>query len=424
MHRHFAGFRVSSPAHRSFQFCLVGLVMVVVCSSRTSAEEARQGIRSERGDASFAVRVDEGYMVPYRETMPGSDVAFWMIPVPGGEFSFPAGDSQANASSRLVNVRVEPFWIGKTEVTWGEYAEFMDLFMTFRSQRVRGIGERQELGMFDAITAPTQIYEPRHRMLYATGADIPATSMTQFAARQYTRFLSELTGRSYRLPCEAEWVHACWAGRSPENRGDAAKNWTDEAVSERLWLQEDEGVDTQQKEGPARVASKSPNPWGIFDMTGNVAEWVLDAGEEPLSRRLSPGQHLALSTIGRVPESKYGHLACGGTWYHRASECHVWARIVADRSLWDSDPDLPHSPSWIAAWDERDFAIGFRVLRSYRKPEPAELRIAWGPDSDALTSDLRDHLESGRGVLGSLNAGRAPLTRKRLGMNRPWLSDK
>src|SRR5688500_7516777 len=90
--------------------------------------------------------------------------------------------------------------------------------------------------------------------------------MSQFAARQSTRWLSGISTQSLRLPREAEWEYACRAGTTTAfSFGDDPKQLGDYA-----WYFENSG------EKMNHVAKKKPNPWGLYDMHGNVGEWVLD----------------------------------------------------------------------------------------------------------------------------------------------------
>jgi len=94
----------------------------------------------------------------------------------------------------------------------------------------------------------------------------PVVCVSWRDARAYAYWLSLKTGQKYRLPTEAEWEYAARAGTS------TAYNFGDDAASlqEYAWFFKNSNDQTQP------VANKKPNPWGLYDMHGNVWEWTAD----------------------------------------------------------------------------------------------------------------------------------------------------
>jgi formylglycine-generating enzyme required for sulfatase activity len=205
-------------------------------------------------------------MQAYRERVPGTDAGFDLVPLAGGTFAMGSPEGEAGRGPEegpVHEVRVSPFWIGRTEVTWDEYQPFM--YKLDRELRAADPSRAAPQDAWaDAVSRPTPPYVPMDFGMGVKGC--PAVGMTQFAAKQYTRWLSMKTGRFYRLPTEAEWEYACRAGSASAYSfgGDAA------ALGDYAWSYENSG----DKYHP--VATRKPNAFGLYDMHGNVAEWVLD----------------------------------------------------------------------------------------------------------------------------------------------------
>ena len=133
-------------------------------------------------------------------------------------------------------------------------------FIGFRVARSVGSMEKK----VDAITGPSPIYgDPTMGM---GGGTHPAIAMTWHNAMTFCRWLSMKTGKKYRLPTEAEWEYAARAGtKTAYFFGDDPKQ-----LAAYAWFQDDSDETTHE------AAKKKPNPWGLYDMLGNVLEWVYD----------------------------------------------------------------------------------------------------------------------------------------------------
>lgn len=299
----------------------------------------------------------------YTEIIPDAKVCFDLVAVPGGTFLMgsPAGEGGRSADEGPQHpVEIRPFWMGKCEVTWDEY----DLY--FR----QGVAQEKEnkdarAKDADAITRPTSAYADETRGFGRTG--YPVVGMSQHAAMEYCRWLSGRTGRSYRLPTEAEWEWACRAG-----------NWTAYSFGDgRRGLGDHAWFAANADETTHPVGKKKPNRWGLHDMHGNVAEWCLDHYQPDYYRsfplqRLSPGP-VKLPTADRFP-----HVVRGGSWADAAAQCRSASRRGSDASWNRRDPMRPQSIWWL--WNV-DF-VGFRVVRAVEEQRNLEgIRSKITPES-------------------------------------------
>ncbi|HID24316.1 MAG TPA: formylglycine-generating enzyme family protein, partial [Planctomycetaceae bacterium] len=156
----------------------------------------------------------EAEMKPYKEVISGTDVTFEMVPIKGGILVMGSPDSdpaRKDDEAPQIKVRIEPFWMGKCEVTWDEY-DVWSFGLDIQRRKLLKIAPTKRDLVADAITKPTKPYTD---MTFGMGHDgCPAVCMTQLAAKVYCKWLSAKTGRYYRLPTEAEWEYACRAGAS------------------------------------------------------------------------------------------------------------------------------------------------------------------------------------------------------------------
>jgi formylglycine-generating enzyme required for sulfatase activity len=301
----------------------------------------------------------EEEMKDYSTEIPKTGVKFDMVAIKGGEFMM---GSPADEAGRFEDegpqnkVKIEPFWMGKFEVTWNMYEPFM---ITGVARNKDGSPENipADAAPVDIISSPTTPYT---EMSFGMGTDgYPAICMTQHAAAKFCQWLSAQTGHYYRLPTEAEWEYACRAGTTgpfscPEDQ------LADFAV-----------LDPEQvRVGYEKVGTKKPNPWGLYDMHGNVMEWCLD---QYLADTYSSREGKVSESPLAIPTTLYPRVARGGSWYDPAEELRSARRIFSDENWKVQDPQLPKS-----IWYHTDAHwLGFRIIRPLRVPEEVEMHQLW-----------------------------------------------
>ncbi|MFL5245965.1 MAG: formylglycine-generating enzyme family protein, partial [Gemmataceae bacterium] len=286
----------------------------------------------ERAEAAPALAGD---LKPYTQKMPGADVSFDMVPIPGGEFvmgSPKAEKDRSDDEGPQHSVQIKPFWMGKYEVTWEEY----DLFRgkptdekeegDKKAEPAKDKGKTEEVKKDpDATTHPTNVYiDPYYNF---GGGKQPAISMTHHAAMEYCYWLSKKTGKTYRLPTEAEWEYAARAGtKTAYFFGDDPKTLGDYA-----WFADN------SDEQPHKVGEKKPNPWGLYDIYGNVAEFCLDHYDKNYYSTFPAGKTV-LEPVLLPTEKRFGHVARGGSWADGAGLLRSASRRGSDMTWIKRDP--------------------------------------------------------------------------------------
>jgi formylglycine-generating enzyme required for sulfatase activity len=301
-------------------------------------------------------------MKPYAEIVEHTDAVIEMLPIPGGAFLMgsPAGEQGRKADEGPQHkVEVDPFWMSKCEITWDAY-EIWQADLDIVRRQVLNIESNARDQAADAfqISQPTKPYTD---MTFGMGKrGYPAISMTQHAARVFCKWLSAKTGRYYRLPTEAEWEYACRAGtQSAYSFGDDPAKLGDYAWSY------DNSYEKYQK-----VGQKKPNPWGLHDMHGNVAEWVLDAYSTDF---YAQGKGQVVKNPLAIPLTEYNRVVRGGSWQDDPPLLRSAARLASHEDWKQQDPQLPQSIWYLTDAQH----VGIRIVRPLHEPSAAEKAAKW-----------------------------------------------
>jgi formylglycine-generating enzyme len=245
----------------------------------------------------------------YAEKLEGFNARLEFVPVKGGIVRMkPVGNRPA------AEVKINDMFVGKTEVPW----QVFDVFATSmdRTDAERAADDEKPRAL---RLRPSQVYHDRDHGFGHAGN--PAISMRFYSAVKFCEWLSARTGKTYRLPTEAEFEYFARAGREDEA-------FTDDAVLAEAWGKEN------AEDATHPLAERKANPFGLHDVLGNVAEWVtpLD-GDKPVAR--------------------------GGSWRTPTAKLRPWLREV-EHPKWNlTDPSDPKSVWWL-----RDGPfVGFRVVR-------------------------------------------------------------
>jgi formylglycine-generating enzyme required for sulfatase activity len=300
-----------------------------------------------------------GQMKPYTELIEHTEAKIEMVPIPGGKFTMGSPDSEADRKKDegpQHEVEIAPFWMAKVEMTWDAYEVWMyDTDILRRKLAKTEINARDTAADEYQTAQPTRPYTD---MTFSMGRKgYPAICMTQLAARTYCQWLSQKTGRYYRLPTEAEWEYACRAGTQ------TAYSFGDE-LDDQAWYYDNSDEKYQ------KVGKKKPNAWGLYDMHGNVSEWVLDAhGADSYEKRA--GKAVCNPLV--VPQKLYGRVVRGGSWDDDPDMLRSAARTLSVPAWKQQDPQFPKS-----IWYHTDaLHVGFRIVRPLAEPSDKEKASKW-----------------------------------------------
>ena len=339
-----------------FNLFSIAIIAFVIGIGSLYAEDSDRVFPVKNSDAT-----KPNEMKKYVELIEHTSAKIEMIPIAGGKFSMGSPDSEAERNpdeGPVHQVEIAPFWMAKCEITWDAYDVWMSDLDVF-SREVNKVKATPRDTIADEFQK-SQPTKPYCDMSFGMGKrGFPAICMTQHAARTYCKWLSAKTGRYYRLPTEAEWEYACRAGTSTAySFGDDASQ-----LEEHAWFADNAG------EGYHEVGEKKPNPWGLQDMHGNVAEWVLDQ----YTPEGYPINELKTTDPLLIPKTLYPRTVRGGGWDKTAAACRSAAREGSTEDWISQDPQFP-----VSIWYLTDaLHVGFRVVRPMKEPTDEEKKAYW-----------------------------------------------
>jgi formylglycine-generating enzyme required for sulfatase activity len=271
-----------------------------------------------------------------------------MVVVPTGNFAMGAADNDDGRNDSETPqhevVLDKGFAMGRTDVTVGQFREFVKASgYQPDSQRLGGasVYDERSGSMRDDTSASWQSdYAGRN-----ADDKLPVVNVSWNDARAYAEWLSQRTGKKYRLPSESEFEYALrggtttkywWGNSSPKSKVENLTGGNDRSSNGRRWSNAFAGY-RDGFWGPAPVMSFAANPFGLYDINGNVSEWVQDCWHD---------------NYIRAPRD-------GDAWLNPGCS----TRVIRGGS-WGSSPDQVRSAYRQGAdASVRSGRVGFRVVR-------------------------------------------------------------
>ena len=260
----------------------------------------------------------------------GTKLSFELSAIPGGAFTWNEKD-----------IAIDEFYCATTEMTH-------DIFVIFRRAELDSDKSSSSRNYkADAITRPSPPYEDLTKGMGDKGG-FPAVSMTQQSALRFCRWLYFKTGEFYRLPTEAEWTYLLLLDKDHT------------ADEEFAWMKENSNGKYH------KVARKTPNVFGLYDLYGNVLEWTMDQwSTEPLGKE----DATLLSNPWEIPTRRNYRVLKGGSFMDQKAETGPFVRYKSQKKWQERDPQIPKSRWWLT---DGPF-VGFRVVKPKHEMDHSEI---------------------------------------------------
>lgn len=272
-----------------------------------------------------------------------------MVVIPTGSFNMGAPDNEeghGGAESPQHQVTIgKGFALSRAEITIGQFREFVRASgYQPDSVKLGGASVYDERG--GALRDdPDATWQSDYAGRTATDERLPVVNISWGDAKAYVDWLSQRTGKRYRLPSEAEFEYALrggtttkywWGDGAPTRKVENLTGAGDRSQSGRRWSNAFEKY-RDGYWGPAPVMTFEANPYGLFDIDGNVSEWVMDCWHDSYVRAPTDGS-------AWVNPGCSTRVVRGGSWGSSPDQVRSAYRQGADGSV-------------------RSGRVGFRVLR-------------------------------------------------------------
>lgn len=145
-----------------FQLLMLTLICALPSVHPGNLYAQAVGISETKPTAGKFVEHDDRYLIPYEFFIPALQTKIEMVPIPAGQFQWQVKDK--SGQPRQVLVRVEPFWMAKTETTWKQYQPYMELVQTFKKFDRLKIRQIEKTNRMDAVSAPSLVYDEDWRI--------------------------------------------------------------------------------------------------------------------------------------------------------------------------------------------------------------------------------------------------------------------
>jgi formylglycine-generating enzyme required for sulfatase activity len=251
-------------------------------------------------EIQWEIQRSQGAAWQFVETL-GNGVELEMVSIPGGTFMMGSPDDEPESYDREKprhEVNVPPFYMGKYPVTQAQWKAVAALPQVER-----------ELNP-----------DPSH----FKGENLPVERVSWYNAVEFCQRLSQATGREYRLPSEAEWEYACRAEtETPFHFGETI---TTELANYNGNSTYNNGPTGEYRGQTTEVGNFPANPFGLYDLHGNVWEWCLDDWHENYEGAPTDGS----AWIDKNAETRSNRVVRGGSWYFTPRYCRSAQRVTDD----------------------------------------------------------------------------------------------